>query len=228
METTRTQRGFAIAHFDDANGLRCTVQDSSVASAAMMWFGPAGLDAKTGASRMHLTENMAKVIVSAMTTFLQGGTMANHTGFGDAGDCDCSFGMSDAGGFELRIHDDERGTPSWTMSFDRATVEDVLPALRAFVSSGSIAGEIDEDAFVDTPKPAMDVKIPPSMLARTDVGETGVSAQELIDLVCNLLDGRSDREMADQVGLDRADHVIAVRHAIRGLWRDDRGELVTG
>lgn len=39
MENTRTSRGFALGYFEDRNGVKCSIQKSSVATDDLIWLG---------------------------------------------------------------------------------------------------------------------------------------------------------------------------------------------
>lgn len=39
MEITKTHRGFALAHFKDRNGEKCSIQKSSLATEDAIWLG---------------------------------------------------------------------------------------------------------------------------------------------------------------------------------------------
>lgn len=66
-------------------------------------------------------------------------------------------------------------------------------------------------------RPAMDLRVDRADLARTEIGDTGVSIQQLIDRYVYNLDGRLDREMADEFGHDAAPEVIRIRAALLPL-----------
>lgn len=79
-----------------------------------------------------------------------------------------------------------------------------------------------------------DCKISPSMLSRHEIlsqetigGKgTGVTVQELVNLVCDLLDGDKDHDIADRVGEEMAPRVIEIRDQIKELWTYPDGRLV--
>ena len=74
----------------------------------------------------------------------------------------------------------------------------------------------------------MDVKIPASMTARTEILDakdqlTGVSVQDLVDAFCDFLDGTQDHDVVNHTGCqEMADRIIAVRAAVKNLWSVNR------
>ena len=85
----KTNRGFAIASFNDRNGVKCSLQASSIATESCIWFGcddaepqvlanggwrpvemPAGYVANT---RMHLTQDQVKELLPALKHFAKTG-----------------------------------------------------------------------------------------------------------------------------------------------------------
>lgn len=82
----------------------------------------------------------------------------------------------------------------------------------------------------------MDIRVSASLASRHEIMPadtlsaegTGVSVQELINLVCELLDGVSDHDVADMVGADMADRVIEIRKQMRPLWTLSDGTKVIG
>lgn len=84
----------------------------------------------------------------------------------------------------------------------------------------------------------LDCKISPSMLARHEIltqeslasatNSTGISVQELVNLVCDLLDGEQDHDIPNIVGEESAPRVIEIRRQLRELWTYPDGRLVIG
>lgn len=80
----------------------------------------------------------------------------------------------------------------------------------------------------------LDCRITPSMLSRHEVltqksltdGNAGISVQELVNLVCDLLDGDKDHDIADRVGAEMAPRVIEIRDQLKDLWTYPDGRLV--
>jgi hypothetical protein len=85
MQTTKTERGFRIGKFDDVDGKPCSLQESSLATEAAIWFGvqdatptyngeavpyPEGTQFY---DRMHLTCHLASMIVRRFEKFLNTG-----------------------------------------------------------------------------------------------------------------------------------------------------------
>ena len=67
-----------------------------------------------------------------------------------------------------------------------------------------------------------------TQLIAADGTETGLSVQDLINALCNVLDGTQDHDLADMVGEDEAEKVTAVREAVKGHWTYDDGRKVVG
>lgn len=52
MERTRTRRGFALCHFRDLYGAKCSLQKSSLADDEAIWFGVDDADPQIMASKV--------------------------------------------------------------------------------------------------------------------------------------------------------------------------------
>ncbi|OCP21948.1 MULTISPECIES: hypothetical protein [unclassified Ensifer] len=90
-----TQRGFAVATFTDRYGEECSLQASSLATEAAIWFGidnpkvqvcvpgegwkdvpvPHG---SVISSRMHLTQDQVKALLPALTLFAETGDLPSE------------------------------------------------------------------------------------------------------------------------------------------------------
>ena len=73
----RTGRGFAILEFSDANGEKCSLQKSSVATADMAWLGLSKPIYCNGfyLCQMHLTTKMAKELARELNYFARHGSL---------------------------------------------------------------------------------------------------------------------------------------------------------
>jgi hypothetical protein len=88
----RTERGFAIDHFTDRNGVRCSIQKSSLADEDCIWLGCVDPDPKTfvpGKSwqshklppqticntRMHLTVEQVEALLPLLQHFVATGEL---------------------------------------------------------------------------------------------------------------------------------------------------------
>jgi len=77
-----TSHGFLRGDFGDANGERCSVQESSVATEPMLWLGQdhgthyehEGLESKCCA-RMHLTQEHARCLAGLLQYFADHGEL---------------------------------------------------------------------------------------------------------------------------------------------------------
>ena len=225
MDITETERGLAIAEFRDERGTLCTIQESSLATEAAIWFGPSHV--KEGShARMHLTQEMARQIAIGMRAHVRGETEGMGA-FLDRYGSSCSHGFQ-GGTFNCDMHMNFDGNEAWSMQLSRENAAALLPLMTAFVSSGSIGGAVDENALETPTKVEMDVKIPASMLARTDIGETGVSAQDLIDALCDVIAGQDEHSLTQAIGHDRAKAIIGIQLDVRKLWRDTKEALPSG
>ena len=92
MHAANTERGFARIGFDDRYGVECSLQESSLATEAAIWFGcnesnarhcvmgkgwvpyeyPAGLEVHTD-TRMHLTQAHIKAFLPMLQEFARTG-----------------------------------------------------------------------------------------------------------------------------------------------------------
>lgn len=91
MEILNTERGFAFADFEDANGSKCSIQKSSAAMHDAIWLGievpyinvmidgawkdihlP---DEAVIGSRMHLTQKMVKELLPMLQRFVDTGEL---------------------------------------------------------------------------------------------------------------------------------------------------------
>jgi hypothetical protein len=81
MKKTRSERGFGIIEFDDRYGQKCSLQESSLATEAAIWFGVSntgplmGTDANKDVDhgRMHLTQSQVKKLLPHLQKFIKTG-----------------------------------------------------------------------------------------------------------------------------------------------------------
>lgn len=73
-----TQRGFAYAEFTDRYGVKCSIQDSSLATESAIWLGVhfAGVGYRDVSSRMHLTQDMVAELLPLLKRFVRTGSIA--------------------------------------------------------------------------------------------------------------------------------------------------------
>ena len=93
IELDQTERGFSLGNFKDANGVECSIQDSSVATEPMLWLGPNGPNPKVlvfnegwvpaeipdgieCTTRMHLTSDQCVELVKVLNRFIETGSTA--------------------------------------------------------------------------------------------------------------------------------------------------------
>ena len=204
MEIGTTNRGFGLAHFTDVAGNDCSIQDSSLATEACIWFGMTRTYDLKKADRMHLTMGMARKVALAMKAALAGAPVEPTT-FTDRYGSTCSI-HTDVLRIDalvaIGVTTSLEGDPGIPMQLGAAQIEVLLVPLMAFLTSGYISGEMDPDVLEEMPKPPLDVKIPISMLDRADVGETGVSTREILDAFRRLFDVLDDLQSC--VGHDDA------------------------
>lgn len=109
MKLSRTERGFHLGEFKDANGVDCSIQDSSLATEAAIWFGvecvnpqrmteeglvsvpcppfegtnhlgqPNSMNDVLFNKRMHLTIHQARLIAGSLRRFLKNGRVNART-----------------------------------------------------------------------------------------------------------------------------------------------------
>ncbi len=102
VESTKTARGFRLDEFTDRYGEKCSLQKSSLASEAAIWFGTEGRVCRMGPngweefapeefgqafgnpglenqvlvkSRMHLTQDMVRELLPALQHFAETGEL---------------------------------------------------------------------------------------------------------------------------------------------------------
>ena len=97
MELKKTNRGFSLISFTDRYGAKCSLQDSSLATEAALWFGiddanPQIMASKTPqggtgwvdfpipedvslTTRMHLTQDQVRELLPVLQRFAKTGTI---------------------------------------------------------------------------------------------------------------------------------------------------------
>lgn len=98
LNSSTTARGFGLLTFTDRNGTECTLQESSLATEAAIWFGAAKLEVKrfpgnytgwhdvdfaallpgqdiVGNERMHLTQDHVRSLLPALQHFAETGEL---------------------------------------------------------------------------------------------------------------------------------------------------------
>jgi len=77
LERSIGGRGLGHIKFDDRYGQTCSLQDSSLATEAAIWFGVDNTGPQMGnenvKSRMHLTQSMVKQLLPFLITFAETG-----------------------------------------------------------------------------------------------------------------------------------------------------------
>lgn len=76
----KTPRGFERAEFQDRYDIKCSIQDSSLATEAAIWLGP---EERFGDNehkvhdpqRMHLTQDMAAELILVLQRFVETGSI---------------------------------------------------------------------------------------------------------------------------------------------------------
>lgn len=71
MQIKTTDRGFVKVTFDELYGMRCSIQESSLASEAALWIGGDGTRA-----RMHLNREGVSELVQILTRWLEIGELS--------------------------------------------------------------------------------------------------------------------------------------------------------
>lgn len=104
MELKQTQRGFNIFEFEDANGEKCSLQESSAArDEGLIWLGCSEIGLKrfepyvgwsdvvleqnpphgityTANNRMHLTQSQVRELLPALAYFAEHGSLPDAAG----------------------------------------------------------------------------------------------------------------------------------------------------
>lgn len=90
MKKTTTERGFALIEFEDRNGVKCNIQESSIATEDCIWIGTQDADPKIlnegkgwervefpantlFNTRMHLTIAQVEKIIPILQHFVETG-----------------------------------------------------------------------------------------------------------------------------------------------------------
>lgn len=233
MDIQENERGFSVSSFTDAAGHRCSIQDSSLATEACIWFGVDTMSDGWEGRRMHLTQGMATQVAATLhriaTLDANSDQHEQSATFEDRYGCTCtvsSIGPVEGAIARVGVTMARDGSSSAPMHLTARQIEEVMVPLLAFIDNGTIsipARRTIEQVMEPRQTSVLDVKIPPSMLSRVDVGETGITPQELIDALCAVLEGSGDyREI---VGHDAAVQLKRVHQGVRRLWRDPDGEL---
>lgn len=69
--TTKGDRGFARAEFEDLYGQKCSIQKSSLATSDAIWLGvDVDLNCKEVYGRMHLDREQARELIAVLTRFV--------------------------------------------------------------------------------------------------------------------------------------------------------------
>jgi len=215
-----TPRGEAVHHFVDADGTRCSIEDGASVDEATIRMGVSpegvGLD-----GRMHLTRRMAARVADAMRSHLADQPL-DVVRLGDRSHSICEIDITEVRGrtlLRLAVTETEDGLPRPVMLLDSAGTRTALRLLEAFAMGSSITSEVDK--HVPASAPRLDHHVPASMLARTDLAETGITPQMLVDALCRLCEGHGDGFIRETLGWDAGDEVIRVRTAVAHLSVDD-------
>lgn len=102
MDSTTTQRGFRLDSFEDANGVACSIQESSAArDEGMIWFGCNEIGVKrftprvgwedihleqdhpygithVANNRMHLSQSQVRALLPTLAYFAEHGVLPTH------------------------------------------------------------------------------------------------------------------------------------------------------
>jgi hypothetical protein len=132
-----TQRGFAVVAFTDAQGRPCSLQDSSIADEACIWFGRDG-SAKVERKRMHLTAEMAAFVLAAIDARRPDTRLVFEDRYGSSC-CVMTEGRQEDLVHHVGIITDFEGMPGESMAIDGRLIEALRPMLTAFIGSGTIA-----------------------------------------------------------------------------------------
>jgi hypothetical protein len=166
MQTTKTERGFQIGKFNDIDGKPCSLQESSLATEAAIWFGtqdatpicngeviPFPKDTLFN-DRMHLTRRLASMIVRRFEKFLNTGVFpvikSKPDRYGNAFSMFLSddkqtvwLGCDDANPQVCNMGWKPVPYPEGTqfnirMHLNKEMIEDLLPFLKRFIQTGGL------------------------------------------------------------------------------------------
>ncbi len=76
LKIKTTDRGFKYAEFTDLYGSECSIQESSLATEPALWVGvdvPFKQYSNLDSTRMHLTQEMARDLISLLELFVEKG-----------------------------------------------------------------------------------------------------------------------------------------------------------
>lgn len=83
MRKKKTARGFTYYEFEDANGIKCSLQESSSAMSPKIWLGsdeePKMHLGEWLSSRMHIDIKTAKKLIPLLQTFVDTGSLIKDT-----------------------------------------------------------------------------------------------------------------------------------------------------
>lgn len=206
MNIERSNNGCSSVQFADAAGSECVLKDSSLASEACCWFGTCRSPGRRGdhMPRMHLTVEMARRVARAMCAALEGRPFEKQE-FVDRYGSTCIVGAPSGAPslISLGVTRDFEGNDGLAMQLDGDCIRKTMPFLLGFLATGSVSGRGGASELEDPAERVLDAKIPVSMLARADIGETGVSAQDIIDAFV-LLQTYYEDDLVSDLGYDRA------------------------
>lgn len=139
VDMTRTNRGFSLLRFADADGAACSIQDSSLAEEACVWLGRDGADHQV---RMHLTQDMARILVGHIRSDVR-----ESLHFLDRYGSKCVVNPSEPGmhSMEVGIVLDFEGRDQRPMRLTSREKDVLIPILSRFADQGSISGIADGD-----------------------------------------------------------------------------------
>lgn len=81
MRVRKTSRGFKIIKFTDLYGEKCSLQESSLATARAIWFGcdengkPHHVTGQTLSPRMHLSQKQVRELLPVLQWFAETGEL---------------------------------------------------------------------------------------------------------------------------------------------------------
>lgn len=76
LKIKTNERGFKYAEFTDLYGSQCSIQESSLATEVTLWLGvdiPFHVTLPNEATRMHLTQKMARDLIPLLELFVEKG-----------------------------------------------------------------------------------------------------------------------------------------------------------
>lgn len=202
--------------FVDAEGMDCSMNDSSLAGDACIWLGVDRTEGGKGTNRMHLTLGMTRRVAREMQRHADGTSVEGPVDlFTDRSGSQCAIECTGRSllvgvitGFEGNV-----GMP---MTLTREMCRDLLPFLVGFLQNGHLTTGDDMSALKEPPETPIHDTVPADALRTTGIGDTGVAVGDLLDAFLRLY---RYVELDDAVGRDEAVRIESMSSRLEALKR---------